>query len=282
MPPPPRRQVEQTAARIARHPETEVGAHVSQLTDHAVGQPRHQRAQQRVAAVHVGFHQEDPLRARRLDHARRRRGVERDRFFAQHRLAGGDAGQRLRLVKRVRRRDVDGIDRRVGQQLGHAGRRRRQRPPVGEGPRLRRRAAGDVDDAAAGWSRPPPRRSRRRCRRCRRCPTEALVLHPSFFIVSSSSSPSPWPPAAGSRLLDGESVDHRVVIGLAGAQDDLVLPGRDVDRVRELLRSRDRARRTAVAPRLCPCSIRRGSSPSRTASRAGRRSSSSRAPTWDP
>ena len=149
MPPPPSAGREQPPLGIARHAEREVGAHVPDLPDHALLQPLHHLAHQRVAAVHVAFHQEDALLAGGVDHLRRRFGVERDRLLAQHRLAGGDRGHRHLLVERVRRRDVDRLDRLVREQLVDRRRRRRDLPLVGERLRQLGRQPGDVDDLAA-------------------------------------------------------------------------------------------------------------------------------------
>ena len=90
---------EQPPLGIARHAEREVGAHVPDRPDDPLLQPRDELLHERMAAVHVAFHQEHALLAGGLDHLRRRGRVERERLFAQHRLAGGDGGERHLLVK---------------------------------------------------------------------------------------------------------------------------------------------------------------------------------------
>ena len=76
---------------------------------------RDERRDERMAAVHECFHQEDALSARGFDHSLGARGVQRHRLFAENVLAGLDASYGLGLVGGMRARDVDRLDGLVGE-----------------------------------------------------------------------------------------------------------------------------------------------------------------------
>jgi len=58
------------------------------LADRAVANQLDQLVRLRVAAVHERFHQEHAGRAHGLDHPLRLCGIDRERLFAKHMLAG--------------------------------------------------------------------------------------------------------------------------------------------------------------------------------------------------
>jgi hypothetical protein len=101
-----------------------------------------------MAAVHVRFHEEDARATSRGDDARRAFRVGRDRLLAKDVLVRRDASERLRFVRRVRRRDVHGVDVAVREQLLERFRRRSDAPTIGKSAGLRHGRSRDVDDAA--------------------------------------------------------------------------------------------------------------------------------------
>ena len=197
-----------------------------------------------MAAVHEAFHQEDAPLAGRFDHACRSTAASSVIGFS-HSTCLPAAIAASACVScdgcgraRCRRRRRPG---RASSSARIAARRRQRDHLLANACALRGRRADDVDDAAAFGSPSALARSRPRCRPCRRRPTAERVLHECCVRV----------------LLGGELVDHRVLVGLARLEDDLVAPGGDVDRVGELLRSRGRARpSTGRASRPCPWSSR--------------------------
>eukprot|EP00611_Tribonema_gayanum_P026767 TRINITY_DN6450_c0_g1_i1.p1 TRINITY_DN6450_c0_g1~~TRINITY_DN6450_c0_g1_i1.p1 ORF type:complete len:151 (-),score=28.05 TRINITY_DN6450_c0_g1_i1:283-735(-) len=102
-----------------------------------------------MAAIHEGFHQQHAAAAGGVDQARGGSGAGGHRLFAEHVLAGGDCDQRLRFMQRVRCRDVDDGDVRIGQQRCQVGRRSRQAAAFGERGGLFGCGPGDVDHPAA-------------------------------------------------------------------------------------------------------------------------------------
>ena len=173
-------------------------------------QARDQLVHQRVAAVHERFHQEDAVLLRgRIDHAFGARGVDRHRLLAQHVLPRRDAGERLRLVRRVRRRDVDGLDVRVAPAA------RRATPPAAgmrnlsaKAARLVGRRADDVDDAAAFGAR--------QSAGAKSAAMPPVPMMPHSGVRSCACR------AFGMRSLGREAVNHRVLVGLARLENDLV------------------------------------------------------------
>ena len=100
------------------------------------------------------FFDDDPGRGRGVGDAIHVLGIERERLFAQHVLAGGDGRERPRHVIAVGQRNVDGVDVRIGEQRVVAGDRARDLPLAGVG----RRRGRD-----RGW-RPPTSSLRRAAR----------------------------------------------------------------------------------------------------------------------
>ncbi len=163
----PRSGSVQRGVGVGRQSEAEVGAHVAHLADAGPRRPaRAAGARAGVHRIHIASIRNSP-RSRaaatiRSDSAAR----DAERLLAEHRLAGLERGQHVRLVEGVRGGDVDDVDAGIGQQGGVRAVRR---------PAPCRAANASADRLAAAS---PPRRSRRRaavprgrgrsCPRCRR------------------------------------------------------------------------------------------------------------------
>ena len=97
----------------------------------------------------------------------RLRGVHGERLLDQHRLAGLDREHRGVVVHRVRRRDVDGVDERVGDEVGVRRVRARDAEPARERVGRAGAARADGDDLVVGQQLQVVAELASRCRRRR-------------------------------------------------------------------------------------------------------------------
>ena len=96
----------------------ELGLHPPDRPDRPVGQQGQDPGHQRVVAVVEGLHHHEPGAGRRLGDRAGLVGVAGERLLAEHVLTGRDRGQRPLCVQPVGQRDVDRVERRVGEHAG--------------------------------------------------------------------------------------------------------------------------------------------------------------------
>ena len=169
--PPPSSGANSRCLRVLLEPLAVVGDDVDDLAQRAVGQQPPDLAHVREEARPHRLHQEELALPRLGDELHRLGGVHRERLLAQHVLARAQGEQRVLVVHRVRRADVDGVDLRIRHErlvgvvaVGDAealaerlGARRAARADRHRAPRLRlrelgrerRRDASRADDAPA-------------------------------------------------------------------------------------------------------------------------------------
>ena len=123
------------AGIVPGHRRVAVGAvHHQRCTDGAAGERRLQRAVGSIVATHEADLDQAPAELHLgLEDAQAGILRGRQRLLAEHRLAGGDAGQHIFLVRTAPRGDDDGIDRLVGDQLLPGGKGLCTRQAVGHG-----------------------------------------------------------------------------------------------------------------------------------------------------
>ena len=117
MPPPAICRVEEPAGPLAGS-ERERGVDLQHVTDRPGGDQLEHPDGLRMEPVHVRLEQDPARGPGRLGHGHRRGVVRRQRLLAQHVLAGLQRGDGQPWVTGVHRRDIDGVDRAVGQHVG--------------------------------------------------------------------------------------------------------------------------------------------------------------------
>jgi hypothetical protein len=118
---------EQAEVAVLGEPLPVIGAHGGDLAQRALREQPPDLHDPRQEAGPHRLHEEQALGAGGGDQLLRLGGVHRERLLDQHRLARAQREQRVRVVHRVRRADVDGVDLRVGDErlvarvpVGHA------------------------------------------------------------------------------------------------------------------------------------------------------------------